>query len=91
MKSLPSRGGHPSAGRGARGRVLSLLVLFGLLLSRPAEAADLLCTLASYCVYEGVPFSITVVDQETGAPLAGVHALAEWLDRSHLTPLMAKR
>ena len=90
MKSVPSRGGRPSAGRDARGRLLSLLVLLGLLMSRPAEAADLLCALASYCVYEAERFSITVVDQETGAPLPGVHALAEWLDRSHRTPLMAE-
>jgi hypothetical protein len=59
-------------------RVAGLLLGLGLLLpARPAEA-NVLCALFSYCLYEGVPFTIRVVDQ-TGQPLAGVHALAEWV------------
>ena len=53
------------------------VVGFILLPARPA-AADPLCSLFKYCFYEGVAFPITVVDKETGQPLADVHALAEW-------------
>jgi hypothetical protein len=40
--------------------------------------ADVLCRWFGHCVYESPGFKIRVVDKETGKPLAGVHALAEW-------------
>lgn len=60
-------------------QALIVLWLLGFILlpARPA-AADLLCSLFKHCFYEGVAFRITVVDKETGQPLADVHALAEW-------------
>ena len=61
----------------SRLRLSVLLLGLGLLPARPAEA-NLLCSLFSYCLYEGVPFTIRVVDQ-SGQPLADVHALAEWV------------
>lgn len=54
------------------------LLLAGLVVPRPAEA-NILCRWFGYCVYESPGFRITVVDRETGQPLADVHALAEWL------------
>jgi len=40
--------------------------------------ANPICNWFGYCVYESPGFRITVVDGETGTPLADVHALAEW-------------
>ena len=88
MKPVLAREGLRAAGRKARKRVLCCLGLLALLLARPAEA-DVLCTLFNYCLYEGVAFTIRVVDQN-GQPLADVHALAECLDREHRTPHMAQ-
>ena len=53
------------------------LLLAGLAVARPAEA-NILCRWFGYCVYESPGFRFTVVDKETGRPLADVHALAEW-------------
>ncbi len=44
-----------------------------------SAAADLACDVFGDCVYEGPAFRFTVVDAETREPLAGVHALAEWV------------
>jgi hypothetical protein len=41
--------------------------------------SDPLCPWLVDCQYEAPGFSIRVVDQQTGQPLAGVHALATWL------------
>lgn len=60
--------------------MLGGLICLGLLLVTPAHAG-LLCTVFKYCLYEGVPFTIKVVDKETGSPLPNVHALAEWLQQ----------
>jgi hypothetical protein len=60
--------------------VLGGSICLGLLLVTPAHAG-LLCTVFKYCLYEGVPFTIKVVDKETGSPLPNVHALAEWLQQ----------
>lgn len=62
-----------------------LLVIFVLLTSLVALStaqADPLCQSLGYCVYESPGFKITVVDKETGQPLAGVHALAEWVQHA---------
>lgn len=56
------------------------LLLAGLVVPRPAEA-NILCRWFGYCVYESPGFRITVVDRETGQPLADVHALAIWVMR----------
>src|SRR5438128_5740711 len=43
------------------------------------DAADQACEVFPVpCVFEGLPFHLTVVDAETRKPLANVHALAEW-------------
>lgn len=57
---------------------IGLLLLAGLLLPRSAEA-DVLCKWFGRCLYESPGFRFTVVDKETGRPLADVHALAEWV------------
>ncbi len=54
------------------------LLLSSLLVPRPTEA-NILCRWFGYCVYESPGFRFTVVDKETGQPLADVHALAEWV------------
>lgn len=38
-----------------------------------------MCRWFGQCFYESPGFRITVVDKETGKPLADVHALAEWV------------
>ena len=71
---------------------IGLLLLAGLLVPRPAEA-DVLCKWFGRCLYESPGFRFTVVDKETGQPLADVHALAEWVQYgSHGTdgPLMVQ-
>lgn len=60
-------------------RRLRTAVVLVTWLAIPATADARLCDyLPIACVYEGAPFTIKVVDAETGQPLAGVHALAEW-------------
>jgi len=54
------------------------LVLASPLAPRPAQA-NILCKWFGQCFYESPGFRITVVDKETGQPLADVHALAEWV------------
>lgn len=41
--------------------------------------SDPLCPWLVDCQYEAPGFSIRIVDQQTGQPLGGVHALATWL------------
>src|SRR5215831_11227291 len=68
-------------------------VWFIRMLAVPLAQANPLCSWFGYCVYESPAFRITVVDQETGRPLADVHALAEWVQYgSHGTngPLMVQ-
>src|SRR5215468_4847512 len=55
------------------------VVWFIRMLAVPLAQANPLCGWFGYCVYESPAFRITVVDQETGRPLADVHALAAWL------------
>jgi hypothetical protein len=57
---------------------IGLLIVAGLLVPR-AAAADVLCKWFGRCLYESPGFRFTVVDKETGRPLADVHALAEWI------------
>jgi hypothetical protein len=57
---------------------IGLLLLVGLLVTRPAEA-DILCKWFGQCLYESPGFRIAVVDRETGQPLTDVDALAEWV------------
>jgi hypothetical protein len=56
--------------------VLGFLV--GLAAGPSAEAENFECTVFGRCFYESPGFRIRVVDKETGQPLEGVHALAEW-------------
>jgi len=43
------------------------------------DKSDPLCPHIVACLYEAPAFSIRVVDQQTGQPLAHVHAIATWL------------
>src|SRR5882762_8988127 len=56
---------------------VSIVVLATLLGPRTVEAQDCKVLLIP-CMYEGVPFALTVVDAETDQPVAEVHGLAEW-------------
>jgi len=69
------------AGRRAGSVLLLFATLFGLAASAPAEndRSDPLCPHIVACQYEAPAFTIRVVDQETGQPLADVHAIAAWL------------
>jgi hypothetical protein len=59
-------------------RLATLLAVVACL-ALPARAEARVCDyLPIACSYEGAAFSFTVVDAETGRPLADVHALAEW-------------
>lgn len=57
---------------------LGLLGIGLVLAARPAQSGQL-CRWFNRCVYESPGFRLTVVDKTTGQPLAGVHALAEWV------------
>ena len=56
--------------------VVALMLLAPLLGPRAVEAQP--CEFPTPCTYEGAAFTLTVVDAETGLPVADVHALAEW-------------
>jgi len=81
----PRRPAPPAPGRPDKGlyvsyalrRALGALVLAAMLMARPAEGS-VLCTWLGRCLYESPGFQITVVDRDTGQPLADVHAMAEW-------------
>jgi len=55
---------------------VALVLLAPLLGPRAVEAQP--CKFPIPCRYEGPAFTLTVVDAETGRPVADVHALAEW-------------
>ncbi len=64
----------------------SSLIAFLLLVSggrgnlrRPGRQSDPLCPHIVACEYEAPAFTIRVVDQQTGQPLADVHAIASWV------------
>jgi hypothetical protein len=71
-------------GRAGR-RAGSVALLFASVLSLAASAlgendrSDPLCPHLVACQYEAPAFTIRVVDQQTGQPLADVHAIAAWL------------
>ena len=62
--------------------LLAIFVLLTSLIAVSTAQADPLCQSSGYCVYESPGFKITVVDRETGQPLADVHALAEWVQQA---------
>jgi hypothetical protein len=61
--------------------VLLLASVVGVVASAPAQndRSDPLCPHIVACQYEAPAFTIRVVDQQTGQPLADVHAIAAWL------------
>jgi hypothetical protein len=61
--------------------VLLLASVLGLTASALGEndRSDPLCPHIVACQYEAPAFTIRVVDQQTGQPLADVHAIASWL------------
>jgi hypothetical protein len=69
------------AGRRAVSVTLLLASVLGLAASAPAQndRSDPLCPHIVACQYEAPAFTIRVVDQQTGQPLADVHAIASWL------------
>ena len=57
-----------------------ILFVFVLLLSAPPPTeANPLCRWFGLCLYSSRGFELTVVDAETGRPLPGVYAWAEWV------------
>lgn len=75
-----------------RRRTITLLVWLMSLTIPQSGHADVMCRWFGRCVYESPGFKIRVVDKETGKPLAGVHALAEWVQYGYQGsdgPLMA--
>jgi hypothetical protein len=66
-------------------RAVSVALLLASVLSLTASAlgendrSDPLCPHIVACQYEAPAFTIRVVDQQTGRPLADVHAIASWL------------
>jgi hypothetical protein len=59
-------------------RAIILAVLLLLVSPLPTEA-NVLCRWIGVCLYLSRGFEITVVDAETGKPLPGVYAWAEWV------------
>ncbi len=62
----------------------SLMGVMLLMLPSPlsAQTSESLESFLSEYVYESPGFRIRIVDKETGQPLEGVHALAEWLQHA---------
>jgi hypothetical protein len=62
---------------------MRILVILGALLTClwiPAPAdANVLCRWTGFCLYLSPGFKLAVVDAETGKPLPGVYAWAEWV------------
>lgn len=58
--------------------IIFVVWYISLLAAQPVEANSM-CRWFGQCFYESPGFKITVVDKETGKPLADVHALAEWI------------
>jgi hypothetical protein len=56
-----------------------ILALLLLLVSPLPTEANVLCRWVGICLYLSRGFEITVVDAETGQPLSGVYAWAEWV------------
>jgi len=75
----------PARQRRASRRAWSALLLAVSVLGLAASAlgqndrSDPLCPHIVACQYEAPAFTIRVVDQQTGQPLADVHAIASWL------------
>ncbi len=69
------------AGRKAWSVTLLVASVLGLTASALGQndKSDPLCPHIVACLYEAPGFSIRVVDQQTGQPLADVHAIAAWL------------
>jgi hypothetical protein len=59
-------------------RLAALLAVLWLALPAPAHANPL-CRWVGVCLYFSPGFELTVVDAETGTPLPGVYAWAEWV------------
>jgi hypothetical protein len=60
--------------------MVGLLALWlGTLAASPAQKSDPLCPHIVPCQYEAPAFNIRVVDEQTGQPLADVHAIAAWV------------
>jgi hypothetical protein len=59
-------------------RAIILAVLW-LLVSPPPAEANVLCRWIGVCLHLSRGFDITVVDGESGQPLPGVYAWAEWV------------
>ena len=76
MPASPRRRESPSLG--ALLLVVSVLGLAASALGQN-DQSDPLCPHIVACQYEAPAFTIRVVDQQTGQPLADVHAIAAWL------------
>lgn len=71
-------------------RMILLAVLLSLA-APPSTEANALCRWLGLCLYTSRGFELAVVDAETGRPLSGVYAWAEWVqygDHGRNGPLM---
>ena len=59
-------------------RLATLLITLSLWAPPPADANPF-CRWVGLCLYFSPGFDLTVVDAETGKPLPGVYAWAEWV------------
>ena len=73
MLIVTGRRGHWTMGAGL------LLVLLGGMAAYAQTKSDPLCPHIVACEYEAPPFTIRVVDKQTGQALANVHGIATWI------------
>ena len=71
----------PSRPRGhwALGIGLALILAIAIVAYAQNDKSDPLCPHIVACEYEAPAFTIRVVDQQTGQPLAGIHGIASWI------------
>lgn len=77
---MPVLGSRHPGGR-ARWVAMGSLLLLALAWPSPvrADGGTMLCRMLLQCYWESPPFTIRVIDKDTGRPLVDVHGLAVWM------------